>query len=111
MSKLSNIIGIWRNRNEYEQIFTREKIYAFSRMIPLMIKGDYRPKKRRNLFFGVVALAYLISPIDIIPEIIFGPFGLIDDFAILFFAIRRIEKEVINFLAWEETQKNILFVD
>lgn len=111
MSKLSNITGFWRNRNEYESIFTREKISAFFRMVPLMFRGDYRPKKKRNLFLGLAAVVYLISPIDIIPELVFGPFGLIDDVAILLFALRRIDKEVINFLTWEEEQKNILFVD
>lgn len=111
MSKLSNITGFWRNRNEYERIFTREKISAFFRMIPLMLRGDYKPKKKRNLLIAVAAVAYLISPLDIIPELVFGPIGLIDDFAILLFAVRKLEKEVMNFLAWEDEQKNILFVD
>ena len=31
------------------------------------------------LAIGIFSSLYLLSPIDLVPEIIFGPFGLIDD--------------------------------
>lgn len=111
MSKLSMLTGFWRNKKDYERVFTREKISAFLRMLPLILIGNYKPKKKRNLLIGVAAVIYLLSPIDIIPEIVFGPIGLIDDFAILLFAIRRIDKEVMNFLTWESLKRNIILVD
>ena len=111
MSRLSMITNFWRNKKEYESVFTREKLMAYTRMISLMFKGKYKPKKKRNLFLGVAALAYIISPLDIVPELLLGPFGLLDDFAILLFAIRRLDKEVVNFLLWEEQQSNIIYID
>lgn len=111
MSKLSLLTSFWRNKNEYQRVFTREKLNAFTRMLPLIFTGDYKPRKKRNLIIGFAAIMYVLSPIDIIPEIVLGPFGLLDDFAIILFAIKRLEKEVINFLAWEEQQRNILFID
>ena len=111
MSKLSLLTSFWRNKNEYQRVFTREKLNAFTRMLPLIFTGDYKPRKKRNLIIGIAAIIYVLSPIDIIPEIVLGPFGLLDDFAIILFAIKRLEKEVINFLAWEEQQRNILFID
>lgn len=111
MSKLSMLTSFWRKKDDYESIFTKEKIMAFMRMLPLILTGSYKPKKKRNLIFGVAAIIYLISPIDIIPEIVFGPIGLIDDFAILFFAIKRIEKEVINFISWEAIKRSVIYID
>jgi uncharacterized membrane protein YkvA (DUF1232 family) len=37
----------------------------------------------RGVVAGVGALAYLASPVDAIPEIVFGPFGLVDDGGVL----------------------------
>ena len=36
-----------------------------------------------------VALLYMISPVDLIPEAIFGPFGLLDDLAIVILALHK----------------------
>lgn len=38
----------------------------------------------------ILAIIYLISPIDIIPEALLGPFGLIDDGAALIYIIATI---------------------
>lgn len=111
MSRLSLITNLFKNKGEYERMFTKDKLWAYTRMFPQMIKGDYKPKKKRNLYLGIAALAYIISPLDIVPELLLGPFGMLDDFAILLFAIRRLDKEVINFLLWEEQQKNVIFID
>lgn len=39
------------------------------------------------LFIFIAALAYLVSPIDLIPELIFGIFGYADDIFALFYAM------------------------
>lgn len=36
---------------------------------------------RSELMFVIIALIYVISPIDIIPELVAGPIGLTDDLA------------------------------
>ena len=66
-------------------------------------KGSYKPDNM-NLFLGFVATLYIISPIDIIPEALFGPFSLIDDFGILLFGMKYFNKEVAKYLAWETSQ-------
>ena len=37
-----------------------------------------------------LGIAYVLSPIDLIPEIIFGPFGFIDDLLIVGSALSRV---------------------
>ena len=34
-------------------------------------------------FFAVLVIAYVISPIDLIPEGLFGPVGFLDDFLVV----------------------------
>ena len=50
---------------------------------------------------------YFIFPLDFIPEIAFGPFGLIDDVGILMFGIKFLNKEISNFINWENSLKII----
>lgn len=108
MKKLNLISSFWRNRDKFRDIFTIENWQAFLRMSELILKGKYRPMKMRNLLIGFLALIYLISPIDIIPEIAFGPFGLIDDMVILAFALKKIHKEILNFLEWENKKQVLI---
>ena len=40
--------------------------------------------KTKEILYGILTAIYLCSPIDFIPEAVFGPFGLCDDFGVLF---------------------------
>lgn len=50
--------------------------------------------KAKVLFSFVLTLIYFISPIDIIPEIILGPIGFLDDAFMLIWAIGNINEEL-----------------
>ena len=65
-------------------------------------KGGYKPHIK-DVIIPALVLVYLISPIDIIPDFI--PFiGVLDDLALLTFAIPLLVKEAEKFIAWEVTQ-------
>jgi RING finger protein 170 len=46
----------------------------------------------------VGALGYLVSPIDLIPEVVFGVVGLIDDFFIIFVVLIGVAQSFRNVL-------------
>lgn len=50
------------------------------------------PKKSKAIA-GIV-VAYFISPVDIIPEAVFGPLGFLDDIVLAVYALNRIINEV-----------------
>jgi uncharacterized membrane protein YkvA (DUF1232 family) len=52
----------------------------------------------------VGALAYLISPIDLLPERFLGPLGLADDVAVLMFALNYAKPEIERYNAYKKTQ-------
>lgn len=81
-----------------------QKIPAVYRMIKAWRSGTYK-MKITDILFPALALVYVISPIDIIPD--FVPFvGALDDLAILAFAIPMLLKEVDKYLIWEFQQKD-----
>ncbi|ONH24538.1 YkvA family protein [Pseudofrankia asymbiotica] len=55
--------------------------------LALVAAGGYVLVKYRVPLRGVVAavgaLTYLVSPVDAVPEVVFGPFGLVDDGGVL----------------------------
>lgn len=50
--------------------------------------------KKETKYAVVGALAYLVSPIDLIPDRIMGPLGLADDVAVLLFALKYARPEI-----------------
>lgn len=76
-----------------------QKIPAVFRMLKAWKNGIYKIKII-DILLPAIALIYVISPIDLIPDFI-PVVGVIDDLAILAFAIPMLLKEVDKFLMWE----------
>lgn len=56
-----------------------------------------------KVFFSFVAtLIYFVFPIDIIPEVLLGPFAFIDDLFLLIWAIGNINEELENYSGPED---------
>lgn len=73
-------------------------------LIPLVvdfIKGNYRNVSVKSIIISLAVLAYIISPIDFIPDYIIG-LGQIDDMAILGLSLYILEKELRKYKEWKE---------
>lgn len=80
------------------------KIPVVFRMLKAWTKGNY-PVKGMDMLLPVIGLIYVISPIDLLPEILIPFVGTLDDLAVLTFVIPKLMKEVDKFLLWEGLQK------
>jgi uncharacterized membrane protein YkvA (DUF1232 family) len=60
--------------------------------------------KSETKIISIAALAYLISPIDLLPERFLGPLGLADDVAVLMFALNHAKPEIARYNAFKKTQ-------
>ena len=49
------------------------------------------------------ALAYLVSPTDLLPERVLGPIGLADDVAVLYFALKYARPEIERYRKFKAT--------
>src|SRR5210317_1086282 len=73
-------------------------------LIPLIKdywKGTYKDISVKSIVIFVVALAYIISPIDLIPDYIIG-LGQIDDAVILGFSLYFLEKDLRKYKEWKD---------
>lgn len=64
-------------------------------------KGTYRDVSAKSVIVFLIALAYIISPIDLIPDYILG-LGQIDDAAILGLSLRLLEKDLMKYREWKD---------
>lgn len=80
------------------------KIPHVFRMVNAFRKGTYKTKIG-GLLLPALALVYIISPLDVLPDWIPG-IGALDDIGILALALPLLMKEVDKFLLWEAQQKD-----
>lgn len=72
-------------------------------LLPLIrdyLKGTYRDVSAKSIVIFILTLAYVISPIDLIPDWIIG-FGQLDDLAILAFGLHLLEKDLLKYKEWK----------
>ncbi len=74
---------------------------AVPRMAGTTLSGRYRLLTRSRLALLVLAVAYILSPVDLVPELILGPIGLIDDAAIALWLAGVLLTESERFVDWE----------
>ena len=76
-----------------------KRLAALPRMLKATAKGQYDGGMRVALM--AAATAYIISPIDLIPEGIFLVFGLADDAVMVAWLAGTVLAETERFLEWE----------
>ncbi|MBQ4621185.1 MAG: DUF1232 domain-containing protein [Bacteroidaceae bacterium] len=75
-------------------------LYGYVRDIA---SARYRDYNSSSLALIVAALAYLVSPFDFVADFI--PFGLVDDVAIISWALNRLGDELLRYRQWREGTK------
>ena len=69
--------------------------------------GKYTELPKRTLIATVVALIYILSPIDLIPDFI-PVVGLIDDLTMLLFVWEMISRDIKEYAEWKiKNEKNL----
>ena len=79
-------------------------IQDFKLLFPLIRdywKGTYRDVSVKSIIIFIVALAYIISPFDFIPDYIIG-LGQIDDVVILGLSLYWLEKDLLKYKEWKD---------
>jgi uncharacterized membrane protein YkvA (DUF1232 family) len=76
------------------------RLAAIPRMISATLRGEYDGGGRLALM--ALSAAYIISPIDAVPEAIFLVLGLIDDAAVVAWLAGAVLDETERFLEWEK---------
>jgi len=68
-------------------------------------RGDYRAVPWKSIAAMAGALIYVLNPIDLIPDIIFG-FGFLDDAGVVALCLKLVESDLHRYAAWKELKND-----
>jgi len=82
------------------------RLVAIPRMIMATMRGRYDGGAR--LAMMTVAGIYIVSPIDLVPELFLAVLGLIDDAAVAVWFAGALMDETERFLEWERRRATVI---
>lgn len=93
-----------------EKVKGSGRLARFSSDIKLMFSmirdywyGNYRSVPWKTVAAVAGALLYVLNPLDVIPDLIFG-FGFLDDAGVVAFCLKLVESDLHRYAAWKEHQ-------
>lgn len=85
-----------------------DRLRALPRMMARTLSGKYPELTRGRLALLVLAIAYLVSPVDLVPELILGPLGLADDGVVALWLAGAVLVETERYINWERTGPTVI---
>jgi uncharacterized membrane protein YkvA (DUF1232 family) len=85
-----------------------ERLRAVPRMLTGAASGHYPHLGRGRLALLVLAVAYLVSPVDVVPELFLTLLGLADDAVVALWLGGAFLVETDRFLQWERSRPVIV---
>ncbi len=81
------------------------RLSALPRLIRSVLRGEYQGMPRTRLVGAALALAYVLSPIDLVPEAVLPLVGLADDAVVIAWLAAALNQETASFLNWEANRR------
>jgi uncharacterized membrane protein YkvA (DUF1232 family) len=81
---------------------------SLPRLLRSSITGRYAGLKPSRIALWVLAVVYLLSPIDLVPEAFLGPLGLADDLGVAAWLASTVLVETDRFLQWESAARRVV---
>lgn len=78
-----------------------ERAQAVPRLVRATLDGSYSGTTVKRLGLVAAAVAYVVSPVDLIPELVLPVLGAADDAVVIGWAIKAFIEETDRYLMWE----------
>lgn len=85
-----------------------ERLRAVPRMVGAALSGTYGGMGKGRLALLAGALVYLVSPVDLMPEMVLGLLGLGDDAVVALWLGGALLVETDRFLTWERARPRVV---
>ena len=82
------------------------RLAAIPRMVAATVRGEYDGKARLTMM-GVAGF-YIVSPVDVVPELFLTVLGLVDDAAVAVWFAGALLDETERFLEWERRRATVI---
>jgi uncharacterized membrane protein YkvA (DUF1232 family) len=102
LSRTATVAGAVRSSRGRHPLSAR--LVAVLPMLRDSFTGRWVGAPRGRLIAAMLGLVYVVSPLDLMPEILLGPFGLGDDLAIAVFAVAGLMSSAEEWLDRGETE-------
>ncbi|MBP2704598.1 DUF1232 domain-containing protein [Microbispora sp. RL4-1S] len=76
------------------------RLRALPRMLRAGMRGGYPGMTKRKLAMLGLAVAYIVSPVDVIPDFLLG-IGVVDDFGVFLWLMTALLGESGRYVEWE----------
>ena len=96
--KLKNLAS---NSSELREL--KAKLEVLLRMFRSHLNGQYKAFPTSTIVLIVFALAYFVTPTDLIPDFI-PALGFADDASVIFLIVKKLNRDIDGFHQWEEDQ-------
>ncbi len=80
-----------------------ERAAAVPRMLSAVARGDYRGTTFSHVAMLAAAVVYIVSPLDFMPEALFGLLGLTDDAVVVTWLVAALVNDTEAFMQWERS--------
>ena len=87
------------------------RLRAMPRLVWATFRGEYAGTSRARLLAIVGALLYVVSPIDLVPELVLPFIGLGDDAVVISWIAVALINDTESFLSWERDRDLTLHDD
>lgn len=84
-----------------------DRLRALPRMLAGTVSGTYPELGRGRLALLVLAIAYLVSPVDLVPELFLSLLGLADDAVVALWLGGAFLGETERYLDWERARPTV----
>ena len=84
------------------------RLAAMPRLIGAVLSGRWRGVGRGRLGLMGLAVLYVLSPVDLVPEGLLLAVGLVDDAVVLSWLAGSVLDATERFIAWEHVQPQII---
>ncbi len=75
-----------------------QRLRAVIPMLRDTVTGRWPGAPRGRILAGVLGIAYVVSPVDVLPELLLGPFGIADDLALAAMAVAALLSSAEDYL-------------
>jgi len=83
-------------------------VAAVPRMLAAGLTGRYPGLSKTRMALALVGVFYVVSPVDFMPEILLGVFGLGDDAVVAAWVAGAVLAETDAFLRWEAERRRVV---
>jgi uncharacterized membrane protein YkvA (DUF1232 family) len=84
------------------------QLSAVPRMIAASLSGRYPHLAKGRIALALLGVLYVVSPLDVMPEILLGVFGVGDDALVTAWVVGALLGETERFLLWEAERGRVV---